>query len=50
MQEVEKEYGVPVVPIIALEDIIKYVEGKEEMKEYLERIRAYREEWGIKQQ
>jgi orotate phosphoribosyltransferase len=47
VQEVEKEFGVPVVPIIALNDIMKYMEGKEDLKENLERMKAYRKAWAV---
>jgi orotate phosphoribosyltransferase len=47
VQEVEKEFGVPVVPIIALNDIMKYMEGKEDLAENLERMKAYRKAWAV---
>ncbi|KAJ9123611.1 orotate phosphoribosyltransferase [Naganishia onofrii] len=47
VQEVEKEFNVPVVSIIALDDIVKYMQGREEMKEKLEQMVAYRAQWGI---
>ena len=47
MQEVEKEFGVPVVPIIALNDIMRYMDGKDELKDNLERMKAYRKAWAV---
>lgn len=47
VQEVEKEFGVPVVPIIALADIMKYMEGKPELASDLERMKVYRKEWAV---
>ncbi|KAJ9091691.1 orotate phosphoribosyltransferase [Naganishia cerealis] len=47
VQEVEKEFNVPVVSIIALDDIVKYMEGREDMKDKLEQMKAYRAQWGI---
>lgn len=47
VQEVEKEFGVPVVPIIALADIMTYMEGKPELASDLERMKVYRKEWAV---
>lgn len=47
MQEVEKEFNVPVVSIIALDDIVNYMESREDMKDKLEQMKAYRAQWGI---
>ena len=47
MQEVEKEFGVPVVPIIALNDIMRYMDGKDELEDNLERMKAYRKAWAV---
>ena len=47
VQEVEKEFGVPVVPIIALNDIMRYMDGKDDLKENLERMKAYRKAWAV---
>lgn len=47
VQEVEKEFDVPVVSIIALDDIVRYMEGRDDMKEKLEQMKAYRAQWGI---
>ena len=49
VQEVEAEFGVPVVPILAMEDIMKYMSGKEALKGDLEKMKSYRNQWGIKQ-
>lgn len=47
VQEVEKEFNVPVVSIIALDDIVNYMESREDMKDKLEQMKAYRAQWGI---
>ncbi len=47
MQEVEKEFGIPVVPIIGMSDIIQWMETKPEMEEQLRKMKAYREEYGV---
>jgi orotate phosphoribosyltransferase len=48
VQEIEKEFGVPVVPIIGFEDIIRYAETKGDMEAQVESMQAYRTQWGIK--
>ena len=46
IEEVEKEYGIPVISIITLDDIVTYLEAEADL-ENLEAIRAYREQYGI---
>lgn len=48
-QEVEKEFGVPVVPIISIVDIIAYLKTKGGYEEQVKKIEAYRAEYGIKE-
>lgn len=49
IQEVEKEYGIPVIPIITLNDIIAYLENSadNQSQQYLEAMKIYRKEFGI---
>ncbi|WVQ94897.1 orotate phosphoribosyltransferase [Kwoniella sp. CBS 9459] len=47
VQEVEEEFGVPVEPIIALEDIVAYLEQKGGWEKQLEDVKKYRSEYGI---
>ncbi|MRI33254.1 orotate phosphoribosyltransferase [Endozoicomonas sp. OPT23] len=47
IQEVEKEFGIPVISIVSLNDLLKYAEENEAIKEYAPDIRKYREEYGI---
>jgi orotate phosphoribosyltransferase len=47
IQEVERDFGVPVVSIIAFDQIIEYVEETGRHAEHLDAIRGYREEHGI---
>lgn len=49
IQEVEQEYGIPVISIISLNDIINYLEesGSEESLKYLEAMKDYRANYGI---
>jgi orotate phosphoribosyltransferase len=48
VQEVEEEYGVPVEPIMAMSDIMQYLEEKGGKEKELEAMRKYRETYGIK--
>ena len=47
IQEVERDFGVSVLSIITLGQIIEYVEETGQHAEHLEAIRSYREEYGI---
>lgn len=47
IQEVEKEFGIPVVSIIDLNDIIDYLKEQPEMLHYLEAMVEYRKQYGI---
>jgi orotate phosphoribosyltransferase len=47
IQEVERDFGVPVVSIIGFDQIIEYVEQTGRHAEHLDAIRGYREEHGI---
>lgn len=47
IQEVERDYGIPVVSIIALEHIIEYVRGQPSLACWLPAIEAYRARYGV---
>jgi orotate phosphoribosyltransferase len=47
IQEVETDYGMPVAAIVRLENLVAYLSGEPESEESLERIQAYREEYGV---
>jgi orotate phosphoribosyltransferase len=47
IQEVERDFGVPVVSIIDFGQIVSYVEESGRHAEHLPAIRAYRDEFGI---
>lgn len=47
VQEVEQRHGISVINIITLGDLITYLDGCEGMAENLEKIRRYRQEYGI---
>ncbi|WWD03935.1 orotate phosphoribosyltransferase [Kwoniella europaea PYCC6329] len=47
VQEVEEEFGVPIEPILNLQDIIAYLEKKGGYTKELEDIKEYRKNYGI---
>jgi orotate phosphoribosyltransferase len=47
IQEVERDFGVPVISIIDFGQIVQYVEESGRHAEHLAAIRAYRDEFGI---
>ena len=47
IQEVEQEFGIPVLSIIKLENLITYLEQQPDMQANLAAVRAYREQYGI---
>ena len=44
--ELADELGAPVFGIARLADIVRFLEGSAELREYLPRVLAYRERWG----
>lgn len=47
IQEVEQQYNIPVLSIIKLEHLITYIEGNAEFAQYLDKVTAYRDQYGI---
>lgn len=47
IQEVEGDYGMPVTSIVRLEQLIEYLQEKPDSENFLSRIRAYREQYGV---
>jgi len=47
IQEVEQQYGIPVLSIIKLENLITYLEQQPDMQANLAAVRAYRAQYGI---
>ena len=47
IQEVERDFSIPVISIIKLKDLLTYVEGTETFRQYAPAIRAYREQYGV---
>ncbi|WP_455209404.1 orotate phosphoribosyltransferase [Kaarinaea lacus] len=48
IQEVEKEFGIPVVSIVCLGDLINYLEQQADMQQYVDAIKGYREQYGVR--
>lgn len=47
IQEVERDFGMPVVSIVSLEQVLEYLADDAELKQYLPAVQAYRTEYGI---
>ena len=47
IQEVERDFAMPVVSIVSLEQVLEYLAGDAELKQYLPAVQAYRAEYGI---
>jgi len=47
IQEVERDFGMPVVSIVSLELVLEYLADNAELKQYLPAVQAYRTEYGI---
>ena len=47
IQEVEEQFGIPVVSIVKLADLITYIEGNTQFAGHLDAIKAYRTQYGI---
>ena len=47
IQEVERDFKIPVISIVKLEQVMQYVSEKEDFKQYFPAIKAYREQYGI---
>jgi orotate phosphoribosyltransferase len=45
--EVERDYDIPVVSIIKLDDIVTYLEGESDQGEMLIKVKAYRQQYGV---
>lgn len=48
VQEVARDYGIPVISIASLDDLLTFLENKPEMVENRNRVEAYRTQYGIK--
>jgi orotate phosphoribosyltransferase len=47
IQEIETDYGVPVVSIVTLKDLLAFLQEQAGMAEHLAAVQAYRDKYGI---
>jgi orotate phosphoribosyltransferase len=47
IQEVERDYGIPVAAIVRLDDLVEFISARDDGSEHLQHIEAYRAEYGI---
>jgi len=48
VQEVQREYGLPVISIAALDDLLAYLQGQAELVQNLHAVQTYRDRYGVK--
>jgi orotate phosphoribosyltransferase len=46
VQELTREFGLPVIAIATLEDLLAFLAGRPELKAQAAEVRAYRERYG----
>ena len=49
VQEVQQAYGIPVVAVATLDDLLAYLGGRAELAQNLQAVLRYRQQYGIKQ-
>ncbi|MGK9066007.1 orotate phosphoribosyltransferase [Stutzerimonas chloritidismutans] len=47
IQEVERDYGIPVVSIVSLAQVLEFLAGDVQLKQHLPAVEAYRDRFGI---
>ncbi|MCO6055918.1 orotate phosphoribosyltransferase [Pseudomonas sp. MOB-449] len=47
IQEVERDFGMPVISIVSLEQVLEYLAGDAELKKHLPAVETYRANFGI---
>lgn len=47
VQEVERDFGIPVLGVASLTDLIEYLSGRPELEQNLAAVRAYRARYGV---
>ena len=48
VQEVQRNYGIPVVSIATLDDLLDYLQNEADMKQNLATVQSYRDRYGVK--
>ena len=49
VQEVESTYGMPVISVANLDDLIGYLQGSPDLAQYLNAVTQYRAQYGVKE-
>lgn len=47
VQEVQRDYGIPVIAVASLKDLMAYLEGCAELEPYRDAVAAYRAQYGV---
>jgi orotate phosphoribosyltransferase len=47
VQEVERDYGIPVVAVASLEDLMTYLAGHGDLATHQAAVAAYRSQYGV---
>ncbi len=47
VQEVQRNYNIPVISIAALDDLLGYLKGQTELVQHLQAVQIYREKYGV---
>jgi orotate phosphoribosyltransferase len=47
IQEVEQDYGMPVVSIVSLTQVLEFLGQDEQLKRHLPAVQAYRDQYGV---
>lgn len=47
VQEVQQDYGMPVVAVATLDDLLSYLGGRPELAQNLQAVFRYRQQYGI---
>ena len=47
VQEVRRDYGLPVISISALDDLLGYLQGQAELVQNLHAVQSYRDRYGV---
>lgn len=47
IQEVERDYRMPVISVVSLEQVLEYLADDVQLKQHLPAVQAYREQYGI---
>ncbi len=50
IQEVERDYGIPVISIVTLSQVLQFIRQQPELESYSAAIKDYRQRYGINQQ